>query len=215
MPQSSCVRFLWNAKKLYLSTWRHIPKEYLHGYRPWLSSCDNSENGRFFFLSSRPSTSQTVHFPGKRGVFMAGLVTFGGECTTVRPLRMPCQSWSLNSLLLVPFVGESAGEILSAAVYRKYWICFHYVWASQPDCSPLYEWHALTYIAALAFPAYCLYCRIQGHLLQLVKRPEHDGRLKNIWRRSRLNQSGAIKLHRIMEFIVLIIVFFNNLVVIS
>ena len=178
----------------------------------WLSSCDNSQNDRFFFTTYFWASS----FFGKRGRFYGRVSYYGGWCTTVRTFRIPCQSWSLNSVLLVPFVCESAGEILSAAVYRKCWICFLYVWASQPDCYTPYEWQAQTYhFAALAFPACCLYCRIQGHLLQLVKRPGRDGHLTNMRCRARLHQSGANKLHMIMKFIVFFIVFFNNLVIIS
>jgi len=135
MPQS-CVRFLRYAYKLYLNTRRYIPK-HLHGNR-----AITPKMADFF---SRPSTFQPVHFPGKGGVFYGRVSYFGGGCTTLRTLRIRCQSWSLNSLLLVPFVGESAGEILSSAVYRKCWIFFHYVWASQPDCSPPFEWRAQTY----------------------------------------------------------------------
>jgi len=139
VPPSSWVILLWNAYKLYLNTWRHIPKQYFHAYRRAITP----KMTDFFFTTFYFSAGS---FSGKRGRFY-GRVTLGVDVRRGGCSGYPCQSWSLNSLLLVPIVGESAGEILSASVYRKYWICFHYVWASQPGCSPLYEWQAQTYVS--------------------------------------------------------------------
>jgi len=205
VPQSSWVRFLWNADKLYQTTWRHIPKQYFHVYRRAITPKITA----FFF-----TTYSAGSFSGKRGR-LYGLVTVGVDVRPWGRSGYPCQSWSLNSRLLVPFVDESAGEILSAAVYRKYWICFHYVWASQPDCSTLYEWHTQTsyHITALAFPACCFYCRIQGHLFT-SKAPwerwvpdEHmmQGEATPSWCKLAAYDYGVHSL----------IVFFHNLVIIS
>jgi hypothetical protein len=130
-----------------------------------------------FFFSRH--TFQPVHFPGKGGVFTAGLVTLGVD---VRPwgrsgYHVSLAVWTVCYLFLLSanqqvrsyprqFTG-SAGSVFNTS-------------GRVSQTAPRLMNGAHRHIISL--PAGCLYCRIQGHLLQLVKRLEHDGHPTNIRR---------------------------------